>query len=152
MVWGCISAAGTGHLCRIDGIMDKELYKEILEDCMLPSMHTLGTFIFQQDNDPKHTSKLCREYLDSLAHISVLEWPAQSPDLNPIEHVWRQLKVAIQRKVDHLGKRPTNLDELWAWVVEAWNNLNVMDLECLVASVPRRIRAVIKNRGGATKY
>ena len=61
MVWGCFSSAGVGDLVKIEGIMKKEQYKTILENNAIPSgLRTIGRgFVFMQDNDPKHTSKLC---------------------------------------------------------------------------------------------
>ncbi len=62
-------------------------------------------FTFQQDNDPKHTAKITKEWLHNNS-VTVLEWPSQSPDLNPIEHLWRDLKMAVHQRL------PSNLTEL----------------------------------------
>jgi DDE superfamily endonuclease len=64
--------------------------------------------IFQQDNDPKHTWRLMKEYFME-NNINVLEWPAQSPDLNPIEHIWSWMKqqlsqIGIKDKADLKNK------------------------------------------------
>lgn len=75
MVWGCFSSRGTGDLVRVEGIMKKEQYKAILECNAVPSgLRLVGDgFIFQQDNDPKHSSKLCRGYLDTKEAEGVLK-------------------------------------------------------------------------------
>jgi hypothetical protein len=67
MVWGCFSGCGTGDLVKINGIMKKEQYKQILQENAVPSgLNLIGhVFIFLQDNDPKHSSKLCRGHVEN---------------------------------------------------------------------------------------
>ncbi|KAK3531714.1 hypothetical protein QTP70_025948, partial [Hemibagrus guttatus] len=87
MVWGCFAASGPGRLAVINGTMNSAVYQKILKENVQPSVCDLKlkrTWVLQQDNDPKHTSKSTSEWLKK-NKMKTLEWPSQSPDLNPIE-------------------------------------------------------------------
>ncbi len=96
MLWGCFYAKDTGQLYRIEGPM----YRKLLDENLLSSARTLKMghgWVFQHDNDPKHTAKATKEWLKK-KHIKVLEWSSQSPDLHPIENLWRELKVRVAKR------------------------------------------------------
>lgn len=136
MVWGCFSHGGVGQLVKIEGNMKKEQYHSILQRHAIPSgIDLIGRgFVFQQDIDPKHTSKLCAGYLNKKkvdGVIDVMEWPPQSPDLNPIELLWEEL----DRRVRNL--KPTSLPNLWECLKDAWNDIQPQTLQKLVERMPR---------------
>uniref|UniRef100_A0A3Q3WRV3 Tc1-like transposase DDE domain-containing protein n=1 Tax=Mola mola TaxID=94237 RepID=A0A3Q3WRV3_MOLML len=124
MIWACFSYYGVGPIYRIPGIMDQFAYVKILEEDMPLK------WVFQQDNDPKHTSKR----------------PVQSPDLNPIENLRGDIKNAVSEA------KPRNVNELWNVVKESWSGITAERCHKLVDSMPHRCEAVIKNCGHTTKY
>ncbi|KAK6328525.1 hypothetical protein J4Q44_G00005030 [Coregonus suidteri] len=96
--------------------MDGAMYREILANNLLPSVRALKMgrgCVFQHDNDPKHTARATKEWLCK-KHLKVLEWPSQSPDLNPIENLWRELKVHIAQR------QPRNLKDLEKVMMFLW--------------------------------
>ena len=93
----------------------------------------------------KHTFKTTQGWLRDKS-LNVLEWPSQSPDLNPIEHLGRDLKIAVQQR------SPSNLTEFERICREHWDNLPKYRCAKLVASYPRRLKAVIAAKGASTKY
>ena len=151
MVWGCMTPQGVGYMCKIDGKMDAELYTTILQDDLLATVDYYGLereeLIFQQDNDPKHTSKKASKWFKD-NKVNVLKWPAQSPDLNPIEHLWSHLK----RQLGAYEAPPAGMHELWQRVQVEWDKIPAEVCVGLIESMPRRIQAVIKAKGGNTKY
>ncbi|EFO88482.1 hypothetical protein CRE_13033 [Caenorhabditis remanei] len=147
MVWGCFSSQGMGPLRRIVGIMDRFQYEDILENTMRPwALQNVGrAYVFQQDNDPKHTSLHVRSWFQR-RRVDLLEWPSQSPDLNPIEHMWEELERRLS------GVRATNADQKFAQLEAAWMAIPKSVIDKLLDSMPRRCQAVIDSRGYATKY
>jgi hypothetical protein len=148
MVWGCFAAHGVGDLHRVEGIMTGEGYRQILIHHMRPSARRLFNeedYVFQQDNDPKHTSKVVKSYLRNNA-INVMDWPAQSPDLNPIENLWSILDHKLK------DRSPKNEQELFITLHNEWQSLDISLLMNLVDSMPKRCQAVIDAKGFATKY
>ena len=148
MVWGCFSAQGLGNFHRIHGIMFKENYNIILEEQVMPSIELLaphGHYIFQQDNDPKHTAIINRAWFEDNG-VPLLPWPAQSPDLNPIENLWSILDLKLKER------RPQIEEQLFEALRVGWEALDIPLLERLSDSMPDRIAAVIANKGYPCKY
>ncbi len=116
---------------------------------MLPSADKLygdADFIFQQDLAPAHTAKGTKSWFNNHG-VTVLDWPANSPDLNPsIENLWGIVKRKMR------VPRPNNADDLKATIKETWALITPEQCHRLIDSMPRRIDAVIQAKGGSTKY
>ena len=151
MIWGCMTAHGVGYMCKVDGRMDGEMYRNILEDYIFKTVEYYdmdrARFVFQQDNDPKHTCKLAKDWIKD-NQVEVLDWPAQSPDLNPIEHLWWELK----RRLGKYPEAPKSILELWERVEVEWEAIPREKCLELIKSMPRRVAEVLKAKGGYTKY
>ena len=150
-VWGCFSFNGVGSLYRIKGNLDKKQYHSILQRHAVPSGKRLcgRGFTLLQDNDPKHSSNLCTNYLrnkENQGELKLMAFPPQSPDVNPIEHLWDELK---REKVKH---DVTSQDRLWDVISTCWHNIEPSTLQNLVKSMPKRVEAILKAKGGHTMY
>jgi hypothetical protein len=151
MIWGCMTARGVGFMCRIEARLNKQGYLELLQDELQKTFEYYdldrATIIFQQDNDSKHSRKLVQNWV-SAQEFNVMDWPPQSPDLNPIEHLWAWMKIRLNR----YDTPPSGILELWGRVQNIWNSFTAEKCETLVASMPERIQAVIDAKGWWTNY
>jgi transposase len=150
-IWGCITAHGVGYMCKIENNLDSNLYLEILKGELVNTIKFYrldeSKIIFQHDNDPKHTAKKVKEYLGN-QKFETLWWPSQSPDLNPIEHIWFALKQAL----NGYPKHATGMTELWERVQESFEKISKETCLKFIDSMPDRVQAVLKAKGGWTKY
>ena len=107
-----------------------------------------GLWHFQQDNDPKHTSGIVSTYLSEVLCIKdyILKWPPYSPDLNPIENLWADLKKRAEKH------NATNVEELEKAVRQEWKETDKDLCEKLVASMPKRLAQLVEYEGGPTGY
>lgn len=146
-IWGCITYDGVGFMTKIDTILDKDLYKGILEEELATTIEWYGfeidKVIFQHDNDPKHTSKLVKEYLAEQDY-EVMKWPAQSPDLNPIENIWSTLK---RRLFSEYETHPNGMLDLWERVQDQWNKITMEECRKVIETMPKRCEDVIRAKG-----
>ncbi len=118
MIWASMSSAGVGPLCFLKSTVNAAILQGILEHFMLPSADKLcgdADFFFQLDLAPVHTAKVTKSWFND--HVTVLDWPANSPDLNPIENQWGIVKRKMR------DTRPNNADDLKAAIKATWASI-----------------------------
>lgn len=150
MFWGCITKDGVGTLVPIYGNLNSTKYIDLLDTNLWPVVAKVfgaRPFIFQDDNAPPHVSQQTSAWKEENG-INRMTWPAQSPDLNIIENVWRCLKIQLSRKVDEIDSRQDLIDTF----THLWTGLSRTYISSLFSSIPKRIRNVIIQKGFITKY
>jgi transposase len=152
MVWGCFSGArGRGGLYFLPKnlTMNGERYRTVLENHLLPFMRIHRSKWFLQDGAPCHKSKVVMSKLKEMEkEFKVLDWPGNSPDLNPIENCWAYMKAQLKK-----AKGVTSLPRMIEAIKMMWvRDLSQAYFKKLSASMPKRIKQVIANKGHMTKY
>lgn len=149
MIWGAFSARGKVNLVFINGTMKGEDYQKLLAIHLLPVGPALGGrhWRLQQDNASPHASNPTMDWF-KLNRVRVLNWPARSPDINPIENLWG----ILARKVYAHGTQFLNVKDLKNAILTAWEEIPAKTLRELVRSMKDRVFQVINRNGGTTKY
>lgn len=148
-VWGTIGYRGLGPLKRVNGNLNALGYQNEI-------LHGLENFgqglaggnkkgIFMHDMAPPHSARSTRNFLCA-QNTTVLDWPGNSPDLNPIENIWAHVQRQLPRTL------PRNEQELWARIQTAWQEVPLSVVRNVISSMPARVDEVIRNRGGHTHY
>jgi transposase len=171
MVWGCFNGLKPGPLIVCDaGSVNADRYLDILHDGVVtfvnemltpaPGSNTItvatsDTYLFMHDNAPCHTAKKVTQFLKK-RRVPTMKWPAQSPDLNPIENLWVDLKERFHARCAAIGLKPSTRPEVlekYATILrKLWRDQGLKLITKLIESMPRRVAAVIAEKGGNTKY
>ena len=148
-VWAGISRHGATKICIFDGIMNAILYCNILQSTLIPFlMETLPEHRFMQDNDPKHTSKRAKRFMEEKG-VNWWRTPPESPDLNPIENLWHELKYYLETRI-----KPKTKEQLIGGIKKFWRNKVTVE-KCgkyIDHVLYKAIPAVVEACGAATKY
>jgi transposase len=153
MIWGCITYGKRGPLVRIPSNMRKGqdyvnlILSNHLWDFYLEMSEEKGVVLVMEDGAPSHRSKVAQNFRTE-NELGTISHPPQSPDMNPIEHVWKRLKTLVNQR----PTRPQNLDELWVALQEEWLKIDVEFINSLIESMPRRVAALYTSKGRSTKY
>lgn len=149
MVWGGFSHHHRTPLQRIHGYLTGQRYRDdILQPVCVPTLQAIGqNAILQDDNARPHRARVVTEYLQQ-QQIRTLPWPAYSPDLAPIEHLWDELG----RRVRNNNPLPNTVDELWQLLQQEWMAIPQRTLQTLVHSMRQRCIECLAANGGHTRY
>ena len=148
MIWGAMSKNGTAGLYFLTPgtTINGSKYVDLLKSKLLLHMSVHNTLIFMQDGAPCHRSKIVKKFLGD-NNVVTLDWPGNSPDLNPIENLWSKMKDLVAEEQPSSGKTLTEtIKEVWVQKISREYCMS------LIASMPRRLKAVVKVQGGHTKY
>ncbi len=147
MVWASVCYGRRTQLHFIDGILNAQRYRdEILRLIVVPFIHD-HHLMLQHDNARCHVARICTQFLEA-ENIPVLAWPAFSPDMSPIEHVWDALDQRIQQRVPV----PANIQKLCRAIEEEWTNIQQAKINNLINSMRRRCVALREANAGHTRY
>ena len=147
-MWAGISVRGSTGVCIFEGILNAEGYVGILEDMLLPFLRNVypDGHRFMQDNDPKHTSKRALAFFEENG-VNWWRTPPESPDLNPIENFWHELKEFLRREI-----KPRTKEELVVGIQRFWDGVTAEKCTRYIRHLRRVIPRVISENGRATGF
>ncbi len=161
MLWGCFAGCFKGPLVPIYGQQTAETYIQLLQEYLVPFIteilpeNDIFDAIFQQDNAPTHKACITMEFLHQQGFI-VMNFPPNSPDMNPIEHLWAALKKELFHRFPDTADLPGRPEAVRRALAErlmiVWAEIGEDIMNALIDSMPRRVQAVIEAKGWYTKY
>ncbi|MBW0530837.1 hypothetical protein O181_070552 [Austropuccinia psidii MF-1] len=156
MIWGGFCAAHRSSIVFLDGRMNsQEMVRQVYRPALRPFVEQMEQapwirgrhrLLLMEDNAPIHTAAVSNQWRERNG-ILKMEWPAHSPDLNPIENIWKSMKSQISKLY-----QPQNLEELKHAIRSCWSDIHPGILNDYLRSMPRRMQMVIDQRGGPTSY
>ncbi len=151
MVWGIFSWHTLGPLVPIEHCLNTTDYRSIVADHVHPFM-TQCTHLLMTTSSRimhRHKAQISSDwFLEHDNKFTLLKWPPQSPDLNPIKYLWD----VVEWEIHIMDVRPTNLQQLRDAIMSIWTNISEECFQHLVESMPQRIKAVLKAKTGPTRY
>ena len=147
-----MSLHGLGDVVQIQGRFTAAKYVEILEEVFLPSLRERdfpfpGQILFVQDKCPVHTARILQVWFQEHPQLELVDWPSRGCDMNPIEDMWANMVNTWEPEEERTPPR------LMEHVNTVWGNLRGKPLAYnSVASMQRRLQAVIDHEGGWSKY
>jgi hypothetical protein len=149
MVWGAFAGAQKSDLVPIpkNKRTAKDFVEIVYEGQLRKFLGEIFGGVLMEDGAPVHRSGAPQRWRE-LFMVQKLEWPANSPDLNPIENIWFSLKDAVPRR----RNPPRSVEQMMEAVKSEWEAITKEKLEQLIATMPQRIRDVIEARGGHTRW
>ncbi|GBO34810.1 Transposable element Tc1 transposase [Araneus ventricosus] len=152
MLWGEFSWAALGSVVVVEQTMKAANYLNIIADQLhlyMAFVFPIRNGIFQQDNAPCHEARIVLElFEEDTDEFHLMSWPPNSPDLNPMEHIWDVMERQLRTQTPPCP----NISTLRDRCLDIWYNLSPVMYQKLVASMPRRVAAVLKAKGGETRY
>jgi len=148
MFWGCISWKGQGTLKLIKGRIKGSTYNTLLTEAIPETFEDLDirSAWLLEDNATPHGTKDVINTKANLKLKKLLDYPANSPDLNPLESLWSYWKTKVK------NREPSSLEELEVYAYEEWEKIPLDLIRNYIKSMPNRLSAIIANEGQHTKY
>jgi len=164
MIWGCFAGNKLGPIVFVDDNITQDIYMGILKQNLMEYIEVLkeeglNEVVFQQDNASPHTAKRTQCWLKNAEQehgFSLMRWPANSPDLNPIENLWAWLKLELHRRYPDTKYLPGGTGAVRAVLkdrlMKIWWEIEEEVLNKLIFSMPHRVQQVIEANGWYTSY
>jgi hypothetical protein len=149
MVWGAIALGKKSKLVVMDRSRRTatDFVDQVYDGSLLEFMEEFVDPVLMEDGAPVHRSNAPKEWREHHS-LQKMVWPAQSPDMNPIENLWMQMKNKVSKK--HTPNM--TLENFTKSIQEAWEEITIEEIDKLIMSMPTRIKTLVKQKGKSTRW